>query len=271
MSPNVAPRSGPALDLLGRWITRAADPTGAAWFMETIAAIAVSGGERALPRAMALVPRRLGKADIDFSTDDLAEAATVRPGFNPEGFSVDQVARIALIFATDRGDDAAFAAGLEALRRTAELGELVALLRGLPLYPAAPLLRGLAASGVRSAMRPVFEAVAHRNPYPREWFDQEIWNQMVLKALFIGATLEPIQGLDDRANPDLAATLVDYAHERWSAGRPVSPELWRCVGPPAAARGGEGVERALAKGSPAAPAAAPRAREAYSRTAPARF
>ena len=54
---------------------------------------------------------------------------------------------------------------------------------------------------------------------------------MVLKALFIGAVLGPITGLEDRANPELARILRDYAHERWAADRPVSPELWRCVGP----------------------------------------
>lgn len=54
---------------------------------------------------------------------------------------------------------------------------------------------------------------------------------MVLKALFIGSRLAPIKGLDERANPELAQILREYAHERWSAGRPVNPELWRCVGP----------------------------------------
>jgi len=54
---------------------------------------------------------------------------------------------------------------------------------------------------------------------------------MVLKALFIDSTLAPIQGLDERANPELAQILCDYAHERWAANRPVTHELWRCVGP----------------------------------------
>ncbi|HEY8611138.1 MAG TPA: EboA domain-containing protein, partial [Roseomonas sp.] len=65
---------------------------------------------------------------------------------------------------------------------------------------------------------------------PTEHFDENAWNQMVLKALFIGSTLAPIQRLDCRANPTLMRMLCDYARERRAAGRPVSPELWRCVG-----------------------------------------
>jgi len=80
-------------------------------------------------------------------------------------------------------------------------------------------------------MKVVFEAVAQRNPYPAEQLPEDAWNQMVLKALFVGSTLAPIVGLDGRANATLARMLRDYAHERWSAGRSVSPELWRCVGP----------------------------------------
>jgi hypothetical protein len=98
-------------------------------------------------------------------------------------------------------------------------------------------------------MRPVFEAVAHRNPYPKEWFDENAWNQLVLKALFIGTTLDPIQGLDERTNPRLARMLCDYAHERWAAGRPVSPELWRCVGPHADDAALEDLARVLETGS----------------------
>ena len=38
---------------------------------------------------------------------------------------------------------------------------------------------------------------------------------MILKALFIGTALQPIEGLERRWNPDLSRMLCDYAHERW--------------------------------------------------------
>ncbi len=129
------------------------------------------------------------------------------------------------------------------LCRTADVGEAVALYRGLPLYPEPERLEWQAGEGLRTSMRAVFEAIAHRNPYPKENFSEDRWNHMVLKALFIGSTLHPIQGLDERANPTLARILRDYAHERWAAGRPVTPELWRCMGPFAEGEMVEDLER----------------------------
>jgi hypothetical protein len=99
-------------------------------------------------------------------------------------------------------------------------------------------------------MRAVFEAVAHRNPYPAERFPEATWNQMVLKALFVGSALAPIQGLEERQNPTLARMLCDYAHERWAAGRPVSPDLWRCVGRFADDAALADLGRVLAQGNP---------------------
>jgi hypothetical protein len=187
------------------------------------------GGDRDLHIALGLAPRRLGKADLGLSADDLAAAQAARPGWDPSGWSVDQAARILIL--CNVSDRPGFPERFADLCRTADVAEAVAFYRGLPLYAAGERLEAQAAEGLRTNMRAVFEAVAHASPYPREVFDEARWNQMVLKALFIDSRLHPIQGLDERANPELAAILRDYAHERWAAGRPVPAELWRCVGP----------------------------------------
>ena len=88
-----------------------------------------------------------------------------------------------------------------------------------------------AAEGVRSNITTVFNAIALDNPYPKEYLEQDPFNQIVLKALFVGSPLFRIVGLEERANATLARILVEYSQERRSAGRVVSPELWRNVGP----------------------------------------
>lgn len=216
--------------LLRGWIGRQVAEPAAAWLDERLAKLAAVGADRDLHIGLGMSPRRLGKADLDLDAGDLERAERARPGWDPRGWSVDEAARI-LMLLTGGGSGRAFADRFTGLCRSAEVGEAIAFYRGLPLYPDQPLLEAQAAEGIRTNMRAVFEAVAHRNPFPRERFDQNRWNQMVLKALFVDSALYPIQGLDARANPELAHILCDYAHERWAAGRPVSPELWRCVGP----------------------------------------
>jgi hypothetical protein len=241
--------NGAATDLLAAWIGRQAAPASIAWLDATRAELAAGASDRKLAFAISQAPRRVGKLDLDLTEVDFADAARARADWRPVGWTVDQAARVLLLMsALERGG--ATADRLRALVATADVGELIAIYRGLPLYPEQPALSGLAAEGLRTAMRPVFEAVAHRNPFPAEQFSEAAWNHMVLKALFIETTLDPIVGLDRRWNPDLARTLCDYAHERWAAGRPVSPELWRGVGRFADAAALADLARALRTGTP---------------------
>ncbi len=230
--------------LLRTWLQRQLPETAFDWLAGQLEALQQDPSDRKLHIALGMIPRRLGKDDLALSEADLEAAEAARPGWDPRGWSVDEAARILALLAA-AGANTGFAERFTALCGSAEVGEAIALYRGLPLYPDPAALEDQAAEGLRTNMRAVFEAVAHRNPFPRERFDENRWNQMVLKALFIGSSLHPIQGLDARANPALAAILIDYAHERWAAGRPVSPELWRCVGPFAVASLLPDLERAL--------------------------
>jgi hypothetical protein len=225
------------LALADEWMSRAANAAGISWFRGAINEVVHSSNDRALGVAIGLAPRRLGKADLPLTVDDKARAAALRTGLDPSDWSVDQLARIAFMVASHTGDDAGFAVRLDSFCATAELNELIALCRGLPVYPGAALLEPRAREAVRSGIKPVFEAVAHNNPYPGEIFTEDAWNQMVVKAIFVETSLWPIQGLEQRGNPRLARMLVGLAQERWSAHRPVSRELWRCVAPHADSEG----------------------------------
>ena len=88
-----------------------------------------------------------------------------------------------------------------------------------------------AAEGIRTNMTSVFNAVALNNPYPAEYLNDLAWNQMVLKALFVGSPLDLIYGLQRRNNQQLTQMLIDYARERLAANRTVSSQLWELVMP----------------------------------------
>lgn len=217
-------------DVLKSWLSSRLPEAAIDWLIDRAAAI-TSGDRRALYLSFGLAVRKTGKAELSLSAEELTTAEQARPGWNPSGWSIDQAARVFLVLHYPSTDAADFRKTLDQMFATGEVHELVALYQALPLFPHQELFVERAAEGIRSNIRAVFLAVAHNNPFPAEQFSDDQWNQMVLKALFIGVTLDPIVGLDRRANADLARILLDYAHERWAAKRPVSPELWRCVGP----------------------------------------
>jgi hypothetical protein len=241
--------------LLRQWLADRLPADTLRWLDRQAECIRRDGRDADLYRAFSLAARQTGKQDLSLSARDRQAAAAVRPRWQPDGWRMDEAARLYLLLAS-AADGELFARRLEQLCVTADVAELVTLYRGLPLYPDPERYRLRAAEGVRTNMRTVLESVAHHNPYPAEQLPQAGWNQMVLKALFVGARLDPIIGLDERANRDLARMLCDYAHERWSAGRPVSPELWRCVGPFASGPMLNDLQRVLEQGTRTEQAAA---------------
>ena len=237
-----------AIELLHSWLTRQLTGDAAAWLSDALDTLQSDASDRTFYKLFGFVPRKIGKDDLSLSDEDLAAADAARPGWNPSGWSVDQTARLLLLLKSKSDPQELFARS-EQLFITADVGELGARYRGLPLYPEPTLYAKRGPEGLRTNIKSVFEAVAHRNPFPREQFSEDEWNQMVLKALFIESPLWPMQGLDERSNPTLARMLVDFAHERWAAGRTVPPELWRCVGPHADEAAIADLSKVLAEGS----------------------
>jgi hypothetical protein len=220
----------PPSQLLTAWIQRQSTPDAFGW-LESRLKEARAGDVKGLNLGFSMAPRKLGKADLALSEADLQEADAARPGWDPRGWSVDQTARSLLVISLPAPEPTAYVAALDRLFAAAEMGEAVALYQALPLLPHPEAHHFRCTEGIRTNIKAVFCAIAHRNPYPAEHLSEDEWNQLVMKALFVGAALDPIVGLDKRANPALAEMLIGLAHERRAAHRPIPPELWRGVGP----------------------------------------
>lgn len=217
-------------DLLWQWLSQRIALEGLTWLDEKMLQIGSGASNHVFFTAFSAVPHDTGKNDLKLTKEDLNTASAIRAGWVPSHWSVDQAARALLVLALPQDNATQYLETLERVFTAADIGELIALYQALPLLPYPEQLRTRAAEGIRSNMTAVFNAVALRNPYPAEYLDDLAWNQMILKTLFVGSPLYLIQGLEERANPKLAKMLIDYAHERWTAKRSVSPEIWRLIG-----------------------------------------
>ncbi len=140
-----------------------------------------------------------------------------------------EIARMYLLVSVLEQDRDFFSSRIARLIQVADKGELETFLRYLPLLPHAGDYHQAAVEALRTNIATVFDAIALGNPYPAEFFNDQQWNQMYLKAAFMQRDLSQILSVEERANPELARIISDYAHERWAASRAVDPMFWRPV------------------------------------------
>jgi hypothetical protein len=116
------------------------------------------------------------------------------------------------------------------LYRRGEVRERHAVLRVLAGMPEPMRFVELATDACRTNVTTVFAALACDNAFPARWLPAHAFDQMVLKALFLGVPLGRVDGLASRTTPELVRMVEAFASERRAAGRPV-PEDAKLVTP----------------------------------------
>ncbi|MEO1335866.1 MAG: EboA domain-containing protein [Myxococcota bacterium] len=180
-------------------------------------------------QAFSQTRRRLGDAahrPFSFTDEEQAALRSIYPGFEPSTWPLMTTARVWLMHGLSwaRAPDL-----LNRLLQHAEIGEQIAIYRGLFTLQDPTVFSAQVAEGVRTNMVDVFDAIALNNPVAAWLLDDVGWTQLGLKAVFMDRPLYRIFGFDSRKTPQLAKAAYEYAHERWSAGRTIHPELWRLL------------------------------------------
>ncbi len=154
------------------------------------------------------------------------------PGADP---GLVERARAALLEAALRGlSDDAHVPLVHELYRRGDNGERAAVLRSLERLPAPERFTAIAIEACRTHVPVVFESIACDNPYAARHFPAGAFQQLVLKALFVGVPLARVHGLETRRSAELARMAADYASELRAAGRAVSRDVeWLARGAPA--------------------------------------
>ncbi len=219
------------LTLLHTIILQQLDGTAQSWFTEKVKALKEEGFGRNFYLSFSSAPRFIGKKPLSISKKELEDLQSLREGLRPDSWTIDQAVRMYFIMLLPSDSAEKHLKWIMDLFDTADMGEQAAIFAVLPLLPFPEQYLGLASEGVRTNMIVVLEAIGLNNPYPADYMEENAWNQLFLKCVFTGRSLYKIIGIKRRANAELARIISDYAHERWAAGREVTPEIWQPVPP----------------------------------------
>jgi hypothetical protein len=237
------------LDVSLALLARRLNPSERAWFDAARAEIGAGASDDRFCQLISQASRYAPRKPLAPSHDELKDAQRALSGWNPERWSTLEAMRVALVLSHPGASGDGIVRALREAFKYADVGEACALYKSLAHLPSPERFVWQAGEGARSSMRVVFESACCDTPYPVTCFDDTAWRQAVIKCMFIEAPMWRVWGLDTRIDPELARMALDLVEERRSAGRPISPELWMCLGSHAGPRGLAQIEVELRDGS----------------------
>ena len=184
---------------------------GLAWLRE--AADEVARDPAAIRARFPAVGRRVGRGPLDPAADPT----------DVHAWTVDDAARTLLLAALgDRVADE-----LAELYRYGDAAERRGLLRALPHLPVGSGALDLVHDAVRTNDTRLIAAAL--GPYATAHLDDDAFAQAILKCVFVGIPITPLDGVPDRVTPETSRMLAAFVHERVAAGRDVPAEVWTVI------------------------------------------
>ena len=175
--------------------------------------------------------RRMGKQVLKLTPGEETRLAEMAPAVSFAEWGGDEFARAVLLLSLDPLDTETRRELIYQCYEKGDSREQESWLRILPLLSDGEFFLDTAIDACRTNIVPLFEAIACENPYPLRFFPEPNFNQVVLKALFMGLAIHRIVGLESRFNPELSRMCADYVSEREAAGRSVPVDIWLALAP----------------------------------------
>ena len=179
----------------------------------------------------ATAKRRLG---IDLLTGEINSGFTPdiydqRNKIHLDHWSVTDAARIILFVETLSPELFSTDELFQLCYRYSDGGERASLLKGLALLNLSNQSTNSIIDIARTNSLDVFSALTYKNPWPVMNFSVPAYNQIVLKALFLGINIIHFDGLRAARNSELGRMTADYVQERLDAGREIPESIWLAV------------------------------------------
>jgi hypothetical protein len=193
------------------------------WLQRTWPANPESVGLTALRTAFAAVGRRFSGVPVRAEDAQALEQEGVVAA--ARGWDMAAVGRAALLVrALEVVPENEQVALVRQVYLRGDFHEQAAVLRTLVFLPEPGRFTDLAIEACRTNVLDVFAAIACENPFAARYMPEANFNQMVLKAIFMGLDTHRIVGLPGRATRELKRMVADFASERRAAGRVVPPD-----------------------------------------------
>lgn len=149
-------------------------------------------------------------------------------------WNIDEAARVLLLQSyidssqSNSGQSSHYDASWQAYRIGDE-NEKTAYIKGLSMLDPKGELLDIALHTGRTNNVHLFSAIALHNTYPAKYYDDGAFEQLVLKALFLGLNIAHVESLPQRLHPELSDKCMDLVRERLAADRSPPISIWLAI------------------------------------------